>query len=101
MRMHHTNTDGCGPEYVHARRLRMRSKGETLAQQFEARIQEALTTLDRLDAADWEKTTEAERWPVGVTAHHLAGVLEPIADMIRAVAGGSHRAASRLPCSMR
>ena len=32
--------------------------------------------------------TEAEKWPVGVTAHHLASVLEPICAMIKAVAAG-------------
>ena len=66
----------------------MTAKGEALAEQFEAKVREALATLDSLDAADWEKTTEAEGWSVGVTAHHLAGVLEPVSDMVEAVACG-------------
>jgi DinB family protein len=32
--------------------------------------------------------TEAEKWSVGVTAHHLASVLEPVSSMIRAVVAG-------------
>jgi Mycothiol maleylpyruvate isomerase N-terminal domain len=66
----------------------MRAKSEALARQFEAKVQDALATLERLGDADWDKTTEAEQWSVGVTAHHLAGVLEPISDMVKAVAAG-------------
>jgi len=47
-----------------------------------------VATLEKLDEGDWAKVTEAERWPVGVTAHHIAGALEPIAHMVRAVAAG-------------
>lgn len=35
-----------------------------------------------------DERTEAERWSVGVTAHHLASVLEPISHMIKAVVAG-------------
>jgi hypothetical protein len=47
--------------------------------------------LDRLSEADWKKTTSAEKWPVGVVAHHLAGAHEPIAGIIKAVASGQSR----------
>ena len=44
--------------------------------------------LDRLSEADWKKTTSAEKWTVGVVAHHLAGAHEPIAGIIKTIAGG-------------
>jgi len=66
----------------------MGTKSEALAQQFEAKSRDALATLEKLSEADWTKVTEAEKWSVGVTAHHLASVLEPISAMIRAVAAG-------------
>jgi hypothetical protein len=66
----------------------MGAKSEQLAKQFEAKSRDALATLEKLGEADWKKVTEAEKWPVGVTAHHLASVLDPISSMIKAVAGG-------------
>ena len=66
----------------------MGAKGEALAKQFEAKAQEATAVLEKLSDADWKKVTEAEKWPVGVAAHHVAGSHEPIADMIRTVATG-------------
>src|SRR5918992_1052567 len=66
----------------------MGAKSEKLAQQFEAKVRDAMAILDTLSDADWRKVTEAERWPVGVTAHHFAGVLEPIAHMIETVVAG-------------
>ena len=64
----------------------MGTKTEELARQFEAKSRDAMATLEKLGEADWTKVTEAEKWPVGVTAHHLASVLEPISSMIKAVA---------------
>ena len=66
----------------------MGAKSEQLAKEFEAKSRDALATLEKLGEADWKKVTEAEKWPVGVTAHHLASVLEPISSMIKAVAAG-------------
>jgi Mycothiol maleylpyruvate isomerase N-terminal domain len=66
----------------------MGAKTEHLAKEFEAKSQDALATLAKLSEADWKKVTEAEKWSVGVTAHHLAGALEPISGMIKAVAAG-------------
>lgn len=63
----------------------MGAKSEELAKQFEAKSGAALATLEKLSEADWKKVTEAEKWSVGVTAHHLASVLEAVAGMIRAV----------------
>jgi Mycothiol maleylpyruvate isomerase N-terminal domain len=66
----------------------MGTKSEALARQFEAKSRDAMATLEKLGDADWKKVTEAEKWSVGVTAHHLAGALEPISSMIEAVASG-------------
>jgi hypothetical protein len=66
----------------------MTAKSAALAKQFEAKVEEAMATLEKLSEGDWTKRTEAERWSVGVTAHHLAGVLEPISHMIKAVVAG-------------
>ena len=63
-------------------------RSDELARQFEAKAEEALLTLQRLGEAEWQKVTAAEKWSVGVTAHHLAGAFEPISHMIRAVAAG-------------
>jgi PhnB protein len=64
------------------------SRSETLARQFEAKAQAAVATMQGLGDADWKKATQAEKWPVGVTAHHMAGVLEAISGMIDTVASG-------------
>jgi hypothetical protein len=69
----------------------MAARADGLAKQFEAKVQEATAVLDRLSEADWNKTTSAEKWPVGVVAHHLAGAHEPIAGIIKAVASGQSR----------
>lgn len=66
----------------------MAARSAALAQAFEAKVQEAVATLEKLSPVEWKKVTEAEKWPVGVSAHHLAGVLEPIAHMISAVVAG-------------
>jgi DinB superfamily len=66
----------------------MGAKSEQLAKQFEAKSRDAMATLEKLSEADWTKVTDAEKWPVGVTAHHLASVLEPVSGMIKAVAAG-------------
>src|SRR5438445_1414221 len=63
-------------------------RSEARAKQFEAKAEEAIATLQRLGDADWRKLTQAETWSVGVTAHHMAGVLEAIDGMIETVASG-------------
>ena len=51
----------------------MGAKTEALARQFEGKARDTVATLEKLGDADWKKVTAAERWTVGVTAHHLAG----------------------------
>ena len=50
----------------------MGAKGEALAKQFEAKVDEATKVIERLSEADWKKTTTAEKWSVGVVAHDMA-----------------------------
>ena len=66
----------------------MGTKAEALAKQFETKAQEAAAVLEKVSDADWKKVTEAEKWSVGVTAHHVAGSHEPIAGMIQTIATG-------------
>jgi uncharacterized damage-inducible protein DinB len=66
----------------------MGAKGEALAKQFEAKAQEATAVLEKLSDADWKKMTAAEKWSVGVTAHHVAQSHEGISGIIKAVAAG-------------
>jgi hypothetical protein len=66
----------------------MGAKGEALARQFEGKAQEASATLEKLTDADWKRMTAAEKWSVGVTAHHVAQSHEPIAGIVKTVAAG-------------
>ena len=66
----------------------MGAKSEGLVTQFEAKAREAMATLEQLSEADWKKVTEAEKWSVGVTAHHLAGALEAVSGLVKKSAAG-------------
>jgi DinB superfamily len=66
----------------------MGAKSEALAKQFEAKARDAMVTLERLSDADWKKVTAAEKWSVGVTAHHIAGVFERLANVVKTIAAG-------------
>ena len=66
----------------------MGARAESLAKQYEAKAAEMTATINKLSDADWTKTTAAEKWPVGVTAHHVAGAHEPIAGIAKTVASG-------------
>ena len=66
----------------------MGAKSEVLAKQFEAKAHEAAAEVEKLSDADWKKVTEAEKWTVGVTAHHLAGALERVGGIVTAIVSG-------------
>lgn len=66
----------------------MGARAETLAKQFETKAAEMTKAIGQLSDADWKKVTESEKWPVGVTAHHVAGGHEPISGIVKTVAGG-------------
>jgi len=44
--------------------------------------------LEKLSDADWKKVTEAEKWTVGVTAHHLARAFEAVAGIVTGIVSG-------------
>ncbi len=66
----------------------MGAKSDALAKQYEAKVQEATTGLEKLSDADWKKRTSGETWTVGVVAHHIASGHEGIASIIKTVAAG-------------
>jgi DinB superfamily len=66
----------------------MGAKGEMLAKQFEAKAQEATSAIEKLSEADWTKVTTAERWPVGVVAHHIAVAHAALCGLVKQLADG-------------
>jgi Mycothiol maleylpyruvate isomerase N-terminal domain len=67
----------------------MGEKAEALARQFDGKARDAVATLQKLGDADWSKLTSAEKWTVGVTAHHLAGALDAVAGIVTGMVSGS------------
>src|SRR5207245_8333541 len=70
------------------RRFPKGAKGEALAKQFEGKVQEATAVVEKLSDADWKKATSAEKWTVGVVAHHVAMSHEGITRIIKTVSTG-------------
>ena len=66
----------------------MGARADMLAKAFEQKAGEMTETIEKLTDADWKKVTTAEKWTVGVTAHHVAGAHEPISGIVKAVAAG-------------
>ena len=66
----------------------MGAKVEGFAKQYETKVQETTAAIEKLSDADWKKVTAAEKWPVGVTAHHVASGHEPIANIVKTLAAG-------------
>ena len=66
----------------------MGPKTEAFAKQYEAKVHETTAQIEKFSDADWKKTTAAEKWTVGVTAHHVAGAHEPIANIVKMLADG-------------
>jgi hypothetical protein len=66
----------------------MGARADMLAKQFEEKANELTDAVQKMSDADWKKITTAEKWPVGVTAHHVAGAHEPIVGIAKAVAAG-------------
>ena len=66
----------------------MGARSESLAKQFEGRAADMTAAIEQLTDADWKKVTSAEKWSVGVTAHHVAGAHEEIAGIVKAIAAG-------------
>src|SRR5262249_60903511 len=66
----------------------MGARGASLAKEFEAKVEAATALLESLTAADWTKTTAAEKWTVAVTAHHIASSYESATRIIETIAAG-------------
>ena len=66
----------------------MGARAETLAKQFEAKAAEMTKTINQMSDADWKKVTESEKWPVGVTAHHVANSHAGITGVVKTVSAG-------------
>ena len=66
----------------------MGARAESLAKQFEAKAAEMTGAITKLSDADWKKVTSAEKWSVGVTAHHVAGGHESILGIVKTIASG-------------
>ena len=67
----------------------MGAKTEALAAQLEGKARDAVATLQKLGDADWKKVTAAEKWTVGVTAHHLAGGLGAVTGIVTGLVAGA------------
>ena len=76
----------------------MTTKSHDLAAQLDTRAHDAVALLRQVSDTDWKKMAEAEKWSVGVTAHHLAGALEAVAGLVTAIVAG--RAPGRLTTAM-
>ena len=66
----------------------MGARAEALAKEFEAKAAEVTAVIEKLGDPDWKKVTDAEKWSVGVVAHHVAGAHEVILGLVKAVAAG-------------
>jgi hypothetical protein len=66
----------------------MGARAEAMAGKFDDRYRELSKLVEKLSDTDWKKVTAAEKWPVGVVAHHLAMAYGSVADLVRVVAAG-------------
>ncbi len=66
----------------------MGARAEKLASKFDESCRELNTVVEELSDADWMKVTSAEKWPVGVVAHHVAGGHARVSGLVQLVAKG-------------
>jgi len=66
----------------------MAARAEALAKRFEDASQALADAIRRLGDAEWKKTTSAEKWSVGVVAHHVAQGHASIGNLVRLIATG-------------
>jgi len=66
----------------------MGAKGDALAKQFESKAHEIRGVIETLNDVDWKRVTSAEKWSVGVVAHHIATSHEMIAGLVKTIADG-------------
>jgi hypothetical protein len=63
-------------------------RAETLAKKFEAKVDETTAVFEKLTDAEWKKVTAAEKWSVGVVAHHVASSHEGLGRLVKAIGSG-------------
>jgi uncharacterized damage-inducible protein DinB len=63
-------------------------QAQALLQRFEQANDELIETVERCSEAQWRKTTAAENWAVGLTAHHVAESIGRSVERIDAIANG-------------
>jgi hypothetical protein len=63
-------------------------RAEALATQFEQANNELISSVESMSDSHWKAMCSAEQWPVGVTAHHVAGGHGPISGFVQAAAAG-------------
>ena len=66
----------------------MSDRAETLARNFEAAHAEFIKATEAFSDGDWKAACVGETWPVGVTAHHVAGSIAGITGLVQACAAG-------------
>jgi hypothetical protein len=66
----------------------MGAQAETLASQFEQVNNDLISSIQGLTDAQWKAVCSGEGWSVGVTAHHIAGGLQPITGLVQMLAAG-------------
>ena len=64
----------------------MGTRAEQLASKFDQACREINTVVEKLSDVEWKKVTSAEKWPVGVVAHHVAGGHAAISGLVQMVA---------------
>ena len=66
----------------------MGTRAEQLASKFDQACREINMVVEKLSDAEWKKVTSAEKWPVGVVAHHVAEGHVGISGLVQMVAKG-------------
>jgi len=64
----------------------MGARAEQLARKFDESCAEFNKVAEGLSDADWTKVTSAEKWPIGVVAHHVAEAHAGIGGLVHLVA---------------
>ncbi|HYU19490.1 MAG TPA: DinB family protein [Chloroflexota bacterium] len=64
----------------------MGQRAEALAAQFEQANADVISAIDGLSDTQWRAMCAGENWPVGVTAHHIAGGHQPISGFVQMIA---------------
>lgn len=63
----------------------MGARAEQLARKFDESCAELNKVVEGLSDADWKKVTSAEKWPLGVVAHHVAEAHAGIGGLVHRV----------------